>query len=329
MSFDLFKGKNVLITGGLGFIGSSLAIRLDSLGANVLIVDSLSPEYGGNMFNISGVSSRCSVNICDIREQDTMNSLVQGQDYIFLAAAQVSHVKSLKDPFPDIDINIKGTAVIMEAVRQHNPEAVVVKLGSRGQYGAIDKLPVSEDMKSEPKGIYEISLLAAEHIILSYYRNHGIKSVLLRLTNIYGPRAQMKTNSYCVANWFIRLAIDNQTIPVFGDGMIKRDFIHIDDCIDAVLLSSLSDKAAGEVLNVGNDEPATFLEFVKILVEKLGRGKWEYAEFSKERKAQEPGDFYSDISKIKKLAGWEPKVSLEEGIKNTLEYYDKFKEEYW
>lgn len=329
MKFDFFKGKNVLITGGLGFIGSSLALRLDSLGANVLIVDSMSPEYGGNMFNIEGVSSKCTVNICDIREQDTMNSLVKNQDYIFLSAAQVSHVKSLKDPFPDIDINIKGTAVIMEAVRRYNPEAVVVKLGSRGQYGAIEKLPVSEDMKSEPKGIYEISLLAAEHIVLSYYRNHGIKSILLRLTNIYGPRAQMKTNSYCVANWFVRLAIDNKTIPVFGDGMIKRDFVYIDDCIDAVLMSCLSEESIGEVMNVGNNQPATFLEFVKILVEKIGRGKWEYAEFSSERKAQEPGDFYSDISKIKRLAGWEPKVSLYEGILKTIEYYDKFKDRYW
>lgn len=329
MNFDSFKGKNVLITGGLGFIGSSLAVRLDSLGANVLIVDSMSPEYGGNMFNIKGVSSKCTVNICDIREQDTMNSLVKNQDYIFLSAAQVSHVKSLKDPFPDIDINIKGTAVIMEAVRLYNPEAIVVKLGSRGQYGAIEQLPVSEDMKSEPKGIYEISLLAAEHIVLSYYRNHGIKSILLRLTNIYGPRAQMKTNSYCVANWFVRLAIDNETIPVFGDGMIKRDFIYIDDCIDAVLMSCLSEESIGEVMNVGNNQPATFLEFVKILVEKIGRGKWEYAEFSNERKAQEPGDFYSDISKIKRLAGWAPKTSLYEGVLKTVEYYDKFKDRYW
>ena len=324
-----FKGKRVLITGGLGFIGSSLAIRLAGLGARVLIADALLDEYGGNLFNIDPVKDRVVVNVCDIRDPHAMKYVTRGQDYVFLCAAQVSHIRSLQDPFEDIDINIKGTAVVMEALRAHNRDAKVVKLGSRGQYGSVLKLPAGEDVKPEPKGIYETSLLAAEHIIRSYAHVHGTKAVLLRLTNIYGPRAQMRRNTYGVANWFMRLALDGETIPVFGEGDIKRDFLYIDDCLDAVLRAAVCPEAEGEVLNVGRDTPSTFLELAKTIVSALGRGEWEFRPFSAERKAQEPGDFYSDIRKITRLTGWKPATSLEDGVRRSLEYYARHRKEYW
>lgn len=326
---EQFGGKNVLIAGGMGFIGSNLAIRLVELGANVLIADAMIDEYGGNLWNIEPVRDRVTINFCDIRDQNSMNYLVRHQDYIFMCAAQVCHLKSLSDPFPDIDINIKGTAVIMEALRNCNKNAVVVKLGSRGQYGSVLKLPAGEDLKPEPRGIYEISLLSSEYMLLSYFRIHGINSVLLRLTNIYGPRSQMKHNRYGVANWFVRLGIDGQEIPIYGDGSIKRDFLYIDDCVDAILQSACTPEAYGQIFNVGHDQPSSFLELARTIIGITGKGHWKLTPFSAERKAQEPGDFYSDITKIKKIVGWRPTTSLDEGVSKTIEFYNKYKDKYW
>jgi UDP-glucose 4-epimerase len=326
---DAWRGARVLITGGLGFIGSSLAIRLVQLGADVTLVDAMIPEYGGNLHNIAPVADRVRVNFGDICDRHAMDWLVRGQDFIFHLAGQVSHVMSLTDPYPDIEYNIKGTTVVMEAVRRFSPRARVIFTGTRGQYGPATRLPVNEDAPTNPKGIYEISNLTAEKIIQVYDHTHGIHTVLLRLTNVYGPRAQMKHSHYGVANWFVRLAIDDATIRVFGDGRIQRDFLYIDDCVDALLLSALSDAARGEVLNVGIDQPTTFLELVQTLLRVAGSGRWEFAPFTPERKAQEPGDFFSDISKIRRLVGWEPKTSLEDGLRQTVEYYRAHQRHYW
>jgi len=325
----VFPGKNVLILGGLGFIGASLAVRLAKLGARVTVVDAMIDEYGGNLFNIEPVKDDIKVNFCDIRDASAMNWLVRGQDFVFHSAAQVCHLKSLSDPFPDVDINIRGTVVVMDALRRFNPGAKIIKLGSRGQYGSVLQLPAGEDVIPRPKGIYEISLLAAEHIILSYYSNHGMPCVLTRLTNIYGPRAQMRHNRFCVANWFMRLALEGKTIPVFGDGLIKRDFLYVDDCVDALLALAVHPGALGEVFNIGHDQPSNFRELAETIGEVLPGSAWQFTPFSPERKAQEPGDFYSDISKIAGLAGWQPAVSLREGVERTIAYYREHRPWYW
>ena len=324
-----FEKRKILITGGLGFIGSSLAQRLNGYGAMVTVMDAMIPGYGGNLFNIHPASENIRVNFSDITDENATNHLVRDSEIIFHCAGQVSHVKSLTDPFPDIDINIKGTAVLMEACRKFCPNARVVKLGTRGQYGPAVALPVPETAPSNPRGIYEISCLTAEQIMQVYHRIHGIDVVLLRLSNVYGPRAQMLHPDYGVVNWFQRLAIDNETIKVFGDGTILRDFLFIDDCIDALLSVCASEETTGEVLNIGVDQGISFLELVETIIEITGSGKWEFAEFSPERRAQEPGDFFSDITKIKRLTGWSPKTSLKEGIRQTAEYYKEYKEHYW
>jgi len=329
MDLSTFNGSRILITGGMGFIGSNLAIKLVELGADVTIADAMIEGYGGNLFNIEPIKDRVTVNFSDIRDVNVMNYLVKEKDYIFHLAGQVDHILSLSDPFPDIDMNIKGTAVLMEACKHFNPKAKVVYTGTRGQYGPATSLPVNEDAPTHPKGIYEISNLTAEKIMQVYYDVHGIPSVLLRLTNVYGPRAQMLHPRYGVVNWFVRLAVDDDTIKVFGDGQIKRDFLYVDDCVDAILACALTDTAYGEVLNVGVDHPTNFVELANTLIEVVGSGRWEFAPFSPERKAQEPGDFYSDITKIKRITGWQPTTPLPDGLRSTVAFYRKFKHHYW
>jgi UDP-glucose 4-epimerase len=287
------------------------------------------PEYGGNLFNIEPIKDQVTINFGDICDTHAMNWLVRGQDYVFHLAGQVSHVMSLDNPFPDIEYNIKGTAVVMEALRLFNPSARLVFTGTRGQYGPAVSLPVDENAATNPKGIYEISNLTAEKIIKTYNDIHGIRSVMLRLTNVYGPRAQMKHSRFGVLNWFVRLAIDDETIKVFGDGSILRDFLYVDDCVEAILASALHEASTGEIFNVGVDVPTSFLDLVKCIIDIAGTGRWEFAPFSPEREAQEPGSFYSDISKIRKVVGWKPLISLEEGLRRTIDYYRSHRNFYW
>lgn len=323
------KNKNVLITGGLGFIGSNLAIKLVDAGAKVTVIDNMLANHGGNIFNLEPVKGEIHINFADINSESVMNHVVIEKDYIFHLAGQVSHVLSLSNPFPDIDINIKGTAILAEACRKFNKDAVIIYAGTRGAYGTCVKLPVSEDAPTNPKGIHEIANLTAEKILKVYNDIHGIRTVLLRLTNIYGPRSQMLHHHYGVINWFIRLAIDNQTIQVFGDGSLLRDILYVDDCVDAMLKCAVCEETYGEVLNVGVDKPISFKQLAEKIIEAAGSGTWEFAPFSEERKAQNPGDFYSDITKIKKFTGWAPCTPVENGLGETVKYYRKYKQFYW
>ncbi len=329
MGTSPFDGARVLITGGLGFIGSTLALRLVTLGAHVTLVDAMIPGYGGNLFNVEPIRDRVWLNISDVRDATGMSYFVRDKDYVFHLAAQVSHMRSLTDPFPDIDINIKGTAVLLEALKAHNRSAIVVRAGTRGQYGPAARLPVSEDDPMNPKGLYEVSQLAAEKMLQVYHDNFDIRAVNLRLTNVYGPRAQMRSPDFGVANWFVRLAIDDDVIKIFGDGSIKRDFLYVDDCVDAMVRCAVERAAYGGVFNVGAGEHTTFKRFAEALIEIAGTGRWEFAPFTRERAAQEPGDFYSDITRIRTAVGWEPRTALADGIRQTVAFYRAHKAHYW
>lgn len=324
-----YSNKNVLITGGLGFIGSTLALALVKQGANVTVVDSMIPEYGGNLFNVAPVKRKIHINFSDITDKNAMEYLVRDKHYIFHLAGQVSHVLSLTNPYHDIDYNITGTTILLESCRKYNPEVKIVFTGTRGQYGSIKKLPASESEQLDPMGIYELTNLTAEKMFKIYYKNHGIKSVLTRLTNIYGPRAQMKSNKYGVINWFIRQAIDGETISLYGDGSIKRDVVFVDDCVEALLRLASCEECYGEIYNVGDDKPWTFKQIVEKIIEINGYGEYKLTPFSEERKKQEPGDFYSDITKINAAVGWKPRTSFPAGLKKTIEYYKKYKQQYW
>jgi UDP-glucose 4-epimerase len=322
-------GKNILITGGLGFIGSNLAIRLVRDGARVAVCDAMIEGLGGNFENVREVQTSLEIHVSDVRDEAEMERLVEGRDVVFHLAAQVSHVLSLANPFPDIDINIKGTATVLEACRKRNPRALVVRSGTRGQYGPAVRLPVSEDAPADPRGIYEISQLSAEMICRTYTRIHGVRTVPLRLTNVYGPRSQMKHSHFGVVNWFVRLALEGKPIPIFGTGKILRDFLYVDDCVEALVAAACEPATVGEIVNVGNDRSSTFLEVAEILREIVPGTEIVFTDFSPERKAQEPGDFVSDISKIRRLTGWSPRVELRDGLARTVDFYRERREDYF
>ena len=324
-----YRGRRVLVTGGMGFIGSTLAIRLVELGAEVTIVDAMLPEYGGNDFNLSPVAGRVRVHLTDVRDEHVMALLVEGQDVVFHLAAQVSHVLSLSNPYPDIDINIRGTVALMEAVRKRAPAAVVVRSGTRGEYGATAKLPVAEDAPTQPRGLYEISLLANEKIVLLYHDVHGVPTVHLRLTNTFGPRAQMKSPNYGVANWLVRRALDDGRVTLMGGGAQKRDFLYVDDAVEALLAAAVTPAAFGQVFNIGDDRPHTFRELAEAICREVPTADIEEIEWTPERRAMEPGDFWSDIGKANRVLGWRPRVAFEEGVQRTVAYYREHHAHYW
>jgi UDP-glucose 4-epimerase len=323
------RDSRCLVTGGLGFLGSNLAIRLVEEGADVTLVDAMIPEYGGNLANIEGLDGRLHVNFADVRDRSAMNYLVRGQDYVFHLAGQVSHVMSLSDPFPDIDINIGGTTVVLEALRQNQVDAKVVFSSTRGAYGPVPKLPVDEDQPSNPVALHEISKLTAELIFKAYLQQHGIRSTMLRFTNTYGPRGQMCHGKYMVVNYFIRRAMDDGVIDVFGDGSVLRDYLFVSDAVEALVLAAESAEADGVVYNVGWPSPTSLLDLVHAIIEAAGSGRCRFAPYTEERKAQEPGHFCSDITRIRTQLGWEPKVALDDGLQRTVDYYRERRDAYW
>jgi UDP-glucose 4-epimerase len=324
-----FHGKRVLVTGGLGFIGSNLSIRIVKLGGKVTIVDNMMPRLGGNLFNVKEIVDSIQVNFSDVRDEHSMDYLVKNQDFIFHLAGQVNHVDSIRNPIQDLDINCRGTLVLLESCRKYNREVKLIFSGTRGEYGASVKLPVGEDHPTNPKGIYAVTNLSAEKMVLVYDDVHKISGACLRITNTFGPRHQMAHDEYGVLNWFVRKAIDGEPIPVFGDGHILRDFLYVDDLVDCFLQVAACPVAFGEVFNVGSAIPISFIDLAKKIVEAAGSGKVAFTEFTKERKEVEPGDYYTDISKIKRIVGWSPKTSLEEGLRKTIEFYRNYKREYW
>ena len=318
---EFYRGRRVMITGGLGFIGSNLARQLVELGADVLLVDSLIPDYGGNRFNIEGIADRVTVNIADIRQQSTMNYLVRDRAVIFNLAGQVSHIDSMRDPYTDLEINCRSQLTILEACRYHNPGVKVVFAGTRQVYGRPDSLPVTEAHLVRPTDVNGINKAAGEYYHLVYNNVFGVRACSLRLTNVFGPRQLVKHNRQGFIAWFIRLAIENQTIPVYGDGSQQRDFVYVDDAADAFLRAGASDACNGEVFNVGGREPISHRELTTLLVEVAGSGRVQYIDWPADKKAIDIGSFYADSSKFTRTTGWVPAVSLRDGLTRTLAFY--------
>jgi UDP-glucose 4-epimerase len=315
-----YRGRRVLITGGLGFIGSNLARLLVPLGADVLIVDSLLDGAGGLLYNIEGITDAVRVNIGDVRHPESMNHLVRDREVIFNLAGQVSHIDSMRDPYLDLEVNCRSQLTLLEACRYFNPAVKVVFAGTRQVYGRPESLPVRETHLVRPTDVNGINKVAGEYYHLVYNNVFGIRACSLRLTNVFGPRQLIRHNRQGFIGWFIRLAVEDRTIQIYGDGSQIRDLVFVDDAADAFLRAGASDACNGEVFNVGGAEPISHRDLAARIIAAAGGGRVEFIEWPAEKRAIDIGDFYADSTKFQRATGWQPTVSLTDGLTRTLAF---------
>ena len=324
-----YSGKEILITGGLGFIGSNLARSLVMQGANITLIDSLFPQYGGNRFNIHDIQNKVIVNVCDLRDSFAMEDLIQGKDYLFNLAGQTSHLDSMNDPHTDLEINAAAQLSILEVCRKENPDIKIVFASTRQLYGKPDYLPVDEKHPIRPVDVNGINKLAGEWYHLLYNNVYGIRACALRLTNTYGPGMRVKDARQTFLGIWVRLLIEGRPVKVFGDGLQLRDFNYVDDCVEALLLAGANNNANGRVYNLGSSEIICLSDLAEIMINLGVSGKYELEPFPTERKAIDIGDYYSDYSLITMELGWAPKIDLKDGLKRTLNYYREHFSHYW
>jgi UDP-glucose 4-epimerase len=324
-----FDNARVLITGGLGFIGSTLAHRLVDLGAKVTLVDSLIPIYGGSLRNIAAIEDRVKINIADVRDEHSMDYLVRGQDFLFNLAGQTSHLDSMRDPYTDLEINCRAQLSILEACRKHNPALKLVYASTRQIYGKPDYLPVDERHLLHPVDVNGVNKMAGEWYHILYNNVYGIRACALRLTNTYGPRMRVKDARQTFLGIWLKQMIDDEPIQVFGDGTQIRDFNYVDDVVEALLISAAERSADGQIFNLGSDETINLRDLAALLVEINGAGRFEIVPFPSERKVIDIGDYYADYRLIQGRLGWRPRVALRDGLLRTLEFYREEKEYYW
>jgi UDP-glucose 4-epimerase len=316
----VFSGKRVLITGGMGFIGSNLARTLVALGARVTIVDSLRPEYGGNRRNLAGIASRVTVHVADLRDWPRLPRLVRGQDYLFNLAGQTSHMDSMTDPQTDLDINCRAQLAILETCRSHNPAIRIVFASTRQIYGRPDYLPVDEAHPLRPVDVNGINKIAGESFHLLYSRVYGLAATALRLTNTIGPRMRVKDARQTFVGVWIRRLLEDQPIEVWG-GEQLRDFTYVDDAVEAFLLAAARPEAVGAVFNLGGPRPVTLQRLAQLLVAINGGGTFAVRAFPGERKKIDIGDYYADDRLIGRKLGWRPRTDLRTALARTLEFY--------
>lgn len=316
-----FKGKKVVITGGLGFIGSNLAETLVDLGANVFLVDSMLPSYGGNEFNIARFKDKVSVSFTDLRDKHALPFIVKNSDYIFNLAGQISHMDSMSDPIQDLEINQLAQLYFLESVKAHSSKSIVVYASTRQLYGRTMKTPTDESHPCHPTDVNGVNKLGGEMFHILYHRVHGLKTVAIRLTNTYGPRQLIKHSRQGFIAWFMNRSLLNENISLFGDGSQVRDFTYIDDAVDAFLKVAVNSKCWGEIYNLGGLRPYTLKEVANILQNINPKLKVGNIPFPDERKKIDIGNYIADWSKIKRDTGWVPKVTLEDGLNRMYDYY--------
>ena len=326
---DFYKGKKVLVTGGLGFLGSNLACRLAGLGAKVTLLDCLLPGHGGNLFNMADFKKSARFVKGDIRNKPLMERLVKGQDVLFNIGAQTSHTDSMKNPYLDVDINTRGQINLLEACKKANPGIRVVYCSSRAVYGSVSKRVIDEETVPRPLDVYATNKLAGEHYHRVYAKVFGLNATILRVANGYGPRAQMKEPSFGILNWFIRLALDDAQIKIFGDGKQVRDYVYVDDITDAFLKTGRNMKIPGETLNIASGRGLPLITIVKEVVRLAGTGRIVPVPWPDTNKKIDVGDFIAEVSKAGRLIGWRATTPLRDGLEETIAFYRQNKKRYW
>ncbi len=329
MDLSVYARRRVLITGGLGFIGSNLAHRLVELGAEVTVIDALIPGSGGCLFNVADIQERVRIHLQDIRDQAAMGELVGGQEALFHLAGQVSHLDSMRDPYTDLEINCRGSLSLLEACRQHNPDVRIVFAGTRQIYGRPRCLPVDESHPPAPTDVNGVNKLAAEGYHLVYHQAYGLHTTILRMTNTYGPRMRVQDSRQTFIGWWLRQIVEGQELAIFGDGRQVRDFNFVDDVVEALLQAAVNPVADGQIYNLGSDEAISLSDLAALLVEINGGGSYRRIPFPDDRRRIDIGDYQGNYDRIRADLGWEPRVSLREGLERTIAYYRTYRQHYW
>jgi len=315
-----FEGARVLVTGGLGFIGSNLARRLVALGAAVTLVDCLRPDQGGLRQNIRGLEDRLSLEIGDLRDDALLERVLPGQEVVFNLAGQTSHLDSMTDPLTDLDLNCRAQLGLLEGLRRLAPEARVVFASTRQIYGAPDYLPVDESHPLRPVDINGIHKLAGESYHLLYARVYGLRATALRLTNTYGPRMRIKDARQTFLGLWIRAALEGRPFEVWGGAQL-RDFSYVDDAVDALLRAAMAPALRGGAFNLSGLPPSISLLQTAQLLARITGAVFEVKDFPAERRRIDIGDYHADDTAFRRLTGWAPQVTLEEGLQRTLAYF--------
>ncbi len=315
-----FSGKHILITGGAGFIGSNLAIRLISEGAIVSIVDSMIPEFGGNLKNLEPIRDQCELHVADIRDEHSINYHIAGKDFIFNLAGQTSHMDSMRNPFADLDINCRAQLSLLEACRRSNPKATVLFASTRQMYGKPDFLPVPETHPIRPVDVNGINKMAGEAYHTLYQAVYGIPTCCIRLTNTIGPRMRIRDTRQTFLGIWIRRLLEGDPFEVWGGDQI-RDFTYVDDAVNAMMLAASNPVSYGQVFNLGGPPPIRLRDLAELLVETNGAGSYKIIEFPADRKPIDIGDYQADDTKIRNALSWSHKTTLREALRQTLDYY--------
>lgn len=318
---EAFEGRRCLVTGGLGFIGSNLALALAAAGARVRVVDAMVPSHGANPHNLEGAAAPIDVVVADIGDAARVATAVGEAEYVFNLAGQISHLDSMEDPLADFDWNARSQVSFLETLRSAGSRPVVVYTSTRQIYGRPERLPVDEDHPVRPVDVNGISQHAAEQCHLLYARVHGLRACSLRLTNVYGPRLRISESRQGVLGVFLRLALEGGTIRVYGDGSQLRDFLHVDDVVAALVAAALTPAAVGEAFNVSHGEALPLRRVAELLLAAAGTGRLELVPWPVDRAAIDIGSFVGDSAKARRLLGWSPRVSFAGGIESTVRYF--------
>jgi len=324
------KNNRIIVTGGLGFIGSNLVRRLLAEGAQVTVVDSLIPEYGGNQFNLADLRNheQLVLNVSDVRDPHSMEHLVRDQDLLFNLAGQTSHLDSMENPFTDLEVNAKAQLSILEACRKYNPDLKIVYASTRQIYGRPQYLPVDEKHPLHPVDVNGVNKMAGEWFHIVYNDVYDIRASVLRLTNTYGPRMRIKDARQTFIGIWIRLLLEGKPIKVFGDGKQRRDYNYVDDVIEALLLAASDEQANGKIFNLGSPEILSLEDTARIMTKLSPDSSFEKIPFPPEREAIDVGDFVCDPNTFCETFGWTPRTSFAQGMEKTLAYYRKHLSEY-
>lgn len=327
--FKRLRGKDIMITGGLGMLGTAVAHQLVKYGADVTLVDACIANHGANRFNIKDIKNRVRVNIADIRDRESMSSLVRNKDIIFNFAGQASHNDSIIDPFLDAEINYIGHLNVLESVKKFNPRAKLFFSGSRLQFGKIEKIPVNESCPLCPETPYAFNKTVSEQMYNYYHKIYGIRCVIFRIANPFGIWCQMKHSKYSIVNYFIRQAMEDKDLTVFGDGNQLRDYIYVEDLARAFIIAAVDDKANGQTFNVGSGIGIRFGDMVKSVTDIIGKGRVKHVPWPDDYLNVETGDYVTDITKISNVLSWQPETHFRQAVEKTFRYYEKYGKYYF